>query len=146
MPFGALLQSETTIKHFTWCSRAENFVECTKRQGYQPTSVAWSVLFKRFRPVASVEDELKLKASVIYLLSIQFKYISRRGLKTLQAMLILHSSLNPAQIDRKRECLTRNRILARWLCGQIRYLYCVVIHFCTKHLIGLSFDTERFKF
>ena len=56
-------------------------------------SVAWSVLSKRFRPVASVEDELKLKASVIYLLSIQFKYISRRGLKTLQAMLILWTRL-----------------------------------------------------
>ena len=35
MPLEGLLQSETTIKHFTWCSRAENFVECTKRQCYQ---------------------------------------------------------------------------------------------------------------
>ena len=95
MPFGALLRSETTIKHFTWCSRAEHFVECTKRQSYQPTSVAWSVLSKRFRPVATAEDELEIKASVIYLLSIQFKYISRRGLKTLQAMLILHSFTEP---------------------------------------------------
>ena len=58
-------------------------------------SVAWSVLSKRFRPVATVEDELELKASVMYLLSVQFKYISRRGLKMLQAMLILHSSTEP---------------------------------------------------
>ena len=112
------------------------------------TSVAWSVLSKRFRRVATVEKEFELKASVIYLLSIQFKYILRRGLKTLQAMLILHSSTEPGSN------LTGNANAWReigYLWGDFvvkfdTHTHSVVIHFRTKHLIFcLTLSASNFK-
>ena len=146
MPFGALLQSETTIKHFTWCSRAENFVECTKRQCYQLRLSPEACCSNGFDlwPLSKTNLSSKLQWSTCS----QFSSSISQGVDWKRSKLCWFYivPLNTAQIDRKRECLTRNRILARWLCGQIRYLCCVVIHFCTKHLIGLSFDTKRFKF
>lgn len=110
------------------------------------TSVAWSVLSKRFRRVATVDKEFELKASVIYLLSIQFKYILRRGLKTLQAMLILHSSTKPGsnwQETRMPDEKSDTCEVTLWSNSIPYTMCCYSLLYKASYLL---FDTKRFKF
>lgn len=115
-------------------------------------SVAWSALSKRFLRVTTVTKK-NLNSKPQWSTCSQLSSSISQGVDCKRSKLCWFYivPLNPAQIDRKRECLTRNRIHARWLVVKFdTYTHCVCYSLLQKAsnrtcVFRLTLSASNFK-